>query len=88
MNVDRDHLIADVHFEHRGNAELAPIRCTCGWTGLVGGWEDHRRSVGARIQVLSHGVGGDHSWRGGRAASVARQSAKRRAARAARRAAA
>ena len=34
---------AGPHFVHGERAEVAPMDCACGWSGLVGGWDAHRK---------------------------------------------
>ena len=37
-----EHRVASVWFLHSLPADRAPLDCTCGWSGTVGGWEAHR----------------------------------------------
>ncbi len=42
------HVIERVHYVNRGNPDLAPLECTCGWAGIAGDFQRHRTAAGAR----------------------------------------
>jgi hypothetical protein len=43
------HVIANIDYHTPGiPPELAPMECTCGWSGTALKWDEHRAQVGQR----------------------------------------
>jgi hypothetical protein len=42
------HVIANIAFVPGVPSELAPVECSCGWSGISQRYQDHRAEVGER----------------------------------------
>jgi hypothetical protein len=52
-NRKAQHVIADVHFEPGKDPQLAPLRCSCGWTGAAGSYPMHRSDASKERPVAT-----------------------------------
>jgi hypothetical protein len=69
LRPTHSHTVKAIHFERKVHPALAPVSCSCGWTGVVGQWSEHapRLSVSfaskeADFAGPSHSIPDTRSW--------------------------